>query len=129
MVAEEVRHLAERSGAATKEINHHLVTSIQSGTAGVVEAVQNGIVLTREAGATFRTIQKAVAETSNAIQGLADSASYQAGISEELVSSAQSIAAVTEEAAATTEETTATALGIPEIAAIIKKVCKVFNIG
>lgn len=39
---------------------------------------------------------------------------------------AQAIAAVTEEAATTTEETAATALGIPEMAARIKKICKIW---
>ncbi|MCL6639145.1 MAG: methyl-accepting chemotaxis protein [Firmicutes bacterium] len=128
VVADEVRHLAERSGAATKEI-HHLVTSIQSGTDGVVEDVQNGIAMTDSAGKTFHSIEEAVAETLQAIQELTESARNQAQTSERLVGNAQSIAAVTEEAAATTQETAATALGIPEMAKKIKAVCKIFKIG
>lgn len=127
VVAEEVRHLAESSGSATKEISQ-LVTTIQQGTEGAVEAVEQGISLTGEAGESFRSIQVLLAETSTLIQDLTASARNQAATSEGLVGSAEAIAAVTEEAAATTEETAAVAQELSVLSKKIKKSVSVFKI-
>lgn len=127
VVAEEVRHLAESSGNATKEISQ-LVTTIQQGTEGAIAAVEQGIVLTGEAGESFRSIQELIVETLSLIHQLADSARNQAATSENLVSSTQAIAAVTEEAAATTEETAAVAQELPILAKKITKSVSVFKI-
>lgn len=127
VVAEEVRHLAESSGSATKEISQ-LVTTIQQGTEGSVEAVEQGIGLTRDAGESFRSIQELIGKNLVLIRDLAESARNQAATSESLVVSAETIAAVTEEAAASTEETAAVAQELPVLSKKIKKGVSVFKI-
>lgn len=127
VVAEEVRHLAESSGSATKEISQ-LVTTIQQGTEGSVEAVEQGIGLTRDAGESFRSIQKLIGENLVLIRDLAESARNQAATSESLVVNAETIAAVTEEAAASTEETAAVAQELPVLSKKIRKGVSVFKL-
>lgn len=127
VVAEEVRHLAENSGEATKEISQ-LVTTIQERTKESVEAVEQGIVLIENAGESFRSIQELITETTSLIQNLATSARNQSATSEILLGSAQTIAAVTEEAAASTEETAAVAQELPTFSNKIVKSVSVFKI-
>jgi len=127
VVAEEVRQLAESSGSATQEIGS-LVVTIQQGTVGAVEAVEQGINLTGNAGESFRSIQELVAQTLSLIQDLAESARKQAATSEALVGSAEAIAAVTEEAAASAEETAAVAQELPVLSKKIKNTVSVFKI-
>jgi len=127
VVAEEVRHLAENSGNAAKEIGK-LVTTIQQGTEGAVEAVEQGIELTGDASESFRMIQELIAETLALIQDLAESARKQAAESEGMVTSAEAIAAVTEEAAASAEEVAAVVRELPVFSRKIVKSVSVFNI-
>lgn len=126
VVAEEVRHLAESSGNATKEISQ-LVTTIQEGTGGAVEAVEQGIGLTSEAAGSFQSIQELITETLVLIQDLVNSARNQAATSEGLVGNAEAIAAVTEESAATTEETAAVAQELTALSQKIKRTVSVFK--
>ncbi|HOV80297.1 MAG TPA: methyl-accepting chemotaxis protein [Bacillota bacterium] len=127
VVAEEVRHLAENSSNATKEIGQ-LVTTIQEGTKEAVEAVDQGIGLIENAGESFRSIQELITETTSLIQDLALSAKKQAATSENLLSGAQTIAAVSEEAAASTEEAAAVAQELPVFSKKIVKSVSVFKI-
>lgn len=127
VVAEEVRHLAENSGEATKEISQ-LVTTIQERTKEAVSSVEEGIVLIENAGESFRSIQELITETTSLIQSLAASAKNQAATSEALLGSAETIAAVTEEAAASTEETAAVAQELPAFSNKIVKSVSVFKI-
>ena len=127
VVAEEVRHLAENSGNAAKEISK-LVTTIQEGTGGAVDAVDQGIGLTGDASESFRVIQELIEETLALIQDLAGSARKQAAESEGRVNSAEAIAAVTEEAAASAEEVAAVAQELAMYSRKIVKSVSVFRI-
>lgn len=128
VVAEEVRQLAESSGNATKEIGQ-LVSTIQQGTGGAVEAVEQGIELSRDAGESFRSIQELIGENLALIQELAELSKNQAVTSEGLLDSAGAIAALAEEAAAATEEAAAVAQELPVLSQKIKKGVSVFKIG
>jgi len=76
VVADEVRKLAERSSAATKEIGQ-LILSIQQGTNDAVQAmeegtgeVEKGVGVVRNAGESFTKITEAVAAINNKMHEL-----------------------------------------------------------
>lgn len=81
VVADEVRKLAERSTAATKEI-HSLITEVQEQTKAAVEAssagsaeVRQGSMLVKHAGRSLSRITEAASETATSIgevRGLTD---------------------------------------------------------
>ena len=127
VVAEEVRHLAESSGSATKEIIK-LINSIQQSTGEAIDAVKQGVGLIGEANESFRSIRSLITKTLNTIRDLAESARNQAATSEESVSNAKAIVTITEKTAAITEETAAVAVNLAEISKRIKKVISVFKI-
>ena len=113
VVADEVRKLAERSSAATKEIAD-LVSGTQSGVREAVSAMQQGsseveagYKLATDAGGALddiltrsQNVKKQVAEISMASQALKD-------LSREMVETIQKINKIVEENSAATEEMTA----------------------
>lgn len=127
VVAEEVRHLAESSGSATKEIIK-LINSIQQSTGEAIDAVKQGVGLIGEANESFRSIRSLITKTLNTIRDLAESARNQAATSEESVSNAKAIVTITEKTAAITGETAAVAVSLAELSKRIKKVISVFKI-
>jgi methyl-accepting chemotaxis protein len=110
VVADEVRKLAERAGSSAKEIAD-LISSIQTNTAAVVAAMEQGqsdvaegTRLTAEAGGALTAILQMVEQTmadANAILGAAEQI---AAANRGLVEAVDSVAAVTEENTAATEE-------------------------
>ncbi|WP_299026615.1 methyl-accepting chemotaxis protein [uncultured Thermanaerothrix sp.] len=113
VVADEVRKLAERAAAATKEIGH-LVRGIQQTVEEAVNAmragnddVQRGVELANQAGqalAIIHEVSEAVRRqaelTANAAQRVRDAV-------DQLVNAVDSVSAVVEENTASTEEMTA----------------------
>lgn len=127
VVAEEVRHLAESSGNATKEIIK-LINTIQQNTGEAIDAVKQDVGLIKEANESFRSIRSLITTTLNTIQDLAESARSQAATSAESVNNAKAIVTVTKETASITEETAAVAVNLSELSKRIKKVISIFKL-
>ncbi len=115
VVAEEVRRLAERSSAATREISG-LIGNIQSRTTNVVHAmdvaireVETGNRLAGDAGESLSRILSVVSEASVGIQEIARSAQQVRANTDKAVQAFQSAAALAEENTAATEEMAASA--------------------
>jgi methyl-accepting chemotaxis protein len=126
VVADEVRRLAENSGRATKEIAQ-LIATIQQGTAGAVEAVQQGLQLTADAREAFRSISASARQTAALMEKMAEGAREQAAATQAVVGNIQAIAAVSEEAAAASEETAAFAQEFVNVAGKCQRVVEVFK--
>ena len=128
VVADEVRKLAERAGAATKEIAT-LIRGIQQTVTDAVAAmkegtqeVELGTQRANEAGQVLTTILKA-AEAVNQQAEAAYTATQQMGaLSNNLVSATDSVSAVVEENTASTEEMAA---GAAEVTGAIESIASV----
>jgi methyl-accepting chemotaxis protein len=113
VVADEVRKLAEKSAAATKEIAS-LIKGIQQTVTDAVVAMQEGsvevekgVVQANQAGQALQDILKAAEEVSRQVAGIATAARQIDVMSNDLVASADSVSAVVEENSAATEEMSA----------------------
>lgn len=110
VVADEVRKLAERSGKATKEIAE-LILDIQEGTGNAVEAmeygtqeVEEGVKLAHNAGTALEAIMKTVELTLGQIKLISEAAQKMSENSNEVVTTIDNVAAITEENSASTQE-------------------------
>ncbi len=106
VVAENVRSLAERSSASTKEIAD-LIAKVQQGTQEAVEAMAAGVRdveagqrITGEAGRALDSIIASVQESAVRMAQIARDVQGLASGAERIVSSAQQIAAMADESAA-----------------------------
>jgi methyl-accepting chemotaxis protein len=128
VVADEVRKLAERAGAATKEIGG-LIKGIQVTVSEAVvamhesaEEVESGVKLAGDAGTALQDIL----ESAEAVQELADqvtkASTEMQQLSNELISSADEVSAIVEENTAATEEMSA---GSSEITHAIDNIASV----
>jgi PAS domain S-box-containing protein len=113
VVADEVRKLAERSSNATKEIAE-LITSIQAGVgqaitamAGGSKEVEDGYVLTSEAGESLSGILKTVKEVNVQVEKISGAANALSNLSGDMVKVTDSVSSVVEENTAATEEMSA----------------------
>ena len=128
VVADEVRKLAERASASTKEIGG-LVRDIQKTVGEAVGAmkegsqeVEVGVGQARQAGDALGEILKASREVKAQVEGIAAAAEEMSGLSDELVSAADSVSAVVEENTAATEEMSA---GSSEVTRSIENIASV----
>jgi methyl-accepting chemotaxis protein len=128
VVADEVRKLAERSSAATKEIGA-LIKGIQASVSEAVQAmgesaseVEVGVASAGEAGEALNTIMKAVNEVNGQVERIAGGARRMGEMSQGLVASMDTVAAVVEENTASTEEMAA---GSSEITRAVESIASV----
>jgi methyl-accepting chemotaxis protein len=110
VVADEVRKLAEKSAAATKEIAG-LIKNIQKTVSDAVQAmressvqVEQGVTRAGESGAALGNILSAVEQTVSQMREIADAAGKMNTSANELVAAMDSVSAVVEENTAATEE-------------------------
>jgi methyl-accepting chemotaxis protein len=115
VVADEVRKLAERSSAATKEINE-LIKGIQYTVTEAVRAmtdgaqeVEHGFIRTGQSNQALDNIIEVVEAVSQQVGIISTAAQNMSTASNELVLAMDSVSAVVEENTASTEEMTASA--------------------
>lgn len=105
VVADEVRKLAERTGAATNEITE-MITEIKCGTSDAVRSMENGIEeivkgrdLADQAGSTLAGIVQMSQNVMNMIHEIASASEHQSSAAEEISRTVGQIASVTTETA------------------------------
>jgi methyl-accepting chemotaxis protein len=110
VVADEVRKLAERASAATKEIGG-LIRDIQLTVGDAVSAmkegsieVERGVEQAKGAGLALEEILKAAREVNQQVVQIAAAADQMSELSDELVAATDAVSAVVEENTAATEE-------------------------
>ena len=108
VVADEVRKLAERTSKATKEVTV-MIQNIQAETLSAVEGmhsgtqqVQQGVESTTRAGASLHEIIKTSEQVGDMIVLIATAATEQSSATDEINSSIEQIAKISEESAAGT---------------------------
>jgi methyl-accepting chemotaxis protein len=128
VVADEVRKLAERSSAATKEIGS-LIRGIQETVSEAVTAmnesaleVETGTERASKAGTALEKILKAAEAVNEQAQLAANAVSHMGSLSNELVAAADDVSAIVEENTAATEEMAA---GSSEITQAIDNIASV----
>ncbi len=128
VVADEVRKLAERSSASTKEINN-LVSGIQTTVNEAVIAMQegtdeveNGVDRAASAGEALEHILNAIQTVSKQTEQASQAAQAMKTLAGELVSTIESVSAVVEENTAATEEMAA---GSSEVSQSMEKIASV----
>ncbi|BDI28875.1 methyl-accepting chemotaxis protein [Capsulimonas corticalis] len=115
VVADEVRKLAERSSAATREIGG-LIADVQNRTEEAVTAmeagareVEAGAQLAEQSGAALSRIQEVVQTVTGKVQGICSAAEQMAAASANVSHSIEDVAAVVEQSSAAAEEMSASA--------------------
>jgi methyl-accepting chemotaxis protein len=125
VVADEVRKLAERSSAATKEIEK-LIQGIQEGTGAAVSVVDKGSEVAKKAGEALEAIVEKAKESATKIRSISDASLQQENTSDLMVHSMESIAGIIGETAAGAEETAATAQELSSLAEKMQRLVRRF---
>jgi methyl-accepting chemotaxis protein len=128
VVADEVRKLAERASAATKEIGG-LVKDIQRTVGDAVSAmndgsteVERGVQQANQAGTALEQILSAARDVNVQVSQIASAADHMNSLSNELVAATDAVSAVVEENTAATEEMSA---GSSEVTQAIENIASV----
>ncbi len=128
VVADEVRKLAERASAATKEIGQ-LIRGIQQTVSEAVAAmdegareVEAGVGRAGEAGKALSDIRQVVEAVNQQVAAISAAAQHTMAASNELVSAMDAVSAVVEENTAATEEMAA---GSSEVGQAIENIASV----
>ena len=125
VVADEVRKLAERSSAATREIGA-LIAEVQARTGEAVKTMEtgtrevaSGAALAEEAGAALQRIQSVVQGVTERVMGISAASEQMSASADDVSRSIGDIAAVVEQSSAAAEEMSASA---EEVSASIQTV-------
>lgn len=134
VVAEEVQRLAERSGAATKQIGA-LVRTIQTDTLDAVAAMEKstqgvveGAKLSDAAGAALTDISHVSNRLADLIQGISDETEQQATSANGVAHTIQHILAVTEQTTGGTQQTAQSIQQLSLLAAELKNSVSRFRV-
>jgi len=100
VVADEVRHLAERTSNATKEIAG-MISTIQSDTQSAVASmtngttqVESGVTLAHEAGESLQKIAHAIVNVADMVQQIATATEEQAVVANDISRNASDVAGI-----------------------------------
>lgn len=108
VVADEVRKLAERSGEATKEIEH-LIAGIQRGTEAAVKAVGHGSVVAGKAGDALQAIIRGSTDVATMVEDISIASSTQLANNQKVVNTVEAVTRISQDTAAGAQETAAAA--------------------
>jgi methyl-accepting chemotaxis protein len=110
VVAEEIKALAERTGASTREIAEQ-VRRIQTEAAGAVEAmlagagsVEEGVRLARQAGGVLAQIAESAARSGERVRGIARATAEQSEGSRQMTAAVGQVAAMAQKISSATRE-------------------------
>jgi len=127
VVADEVRKLAERTSAATTEIEQ-MIVGIQGDTGGAVGAmnaalpeVQEGVELAASAAELLRSIEEGARATLERVGDVADATREQSAASTAIAQRVEQIAGMVEDTTTTIRDTTAIAHQLEGIATNLKQ--------
>ncbi|MBW7903469.1 MAG: methyl-accepting chemotaxis protein [Rhodocyclaceae bacterium] len=127
VVADEVRKLAERTTAATTEIEQ-MIAGIQTDTVGAVRAmdqalpeVEQGVQLAASASESLRAIESGAGQTLERVREVADATHEQGGASTSIAQRVEQVAQMVEETTATIRGTADTASQLEGIAQRLRK--------
>ncbi len=126
VVAEEVRQLAERSKAATNEIQAVLV-NIQAQARDSIHSVEEGQTLVEQANTALGEIYRAVQSTTELVAAIAKASVDQASRTKEAVELFESISNVTQQTAAGAQETAAAAQSLADMAHELQRLLDEFR--
>lgn len=122
VVADEVRKLAERTGASTKQISE-MIDSIQHGASGAVASmaegvaeVQSGVELAEQAGKAIAEIKQTSVQVLNVANDISQSLKEQSATASDVASQVEHIAQMSEENSAAAASTAAVAVDLRNMA-------------
>lgn len=127
VVADEVRKLAERSGAATKQI-FTIIKGMQDNTRKSMHAVEEASQLYNETDKVFKGIVNMVQITYKQVAEIAVSSAVQATQSDEVMKSIGAIAAISEQTAAAAEETASSSQILTKLADDLNQAVQSFQV-
>jgi methyl-accepting chemotaxis protein len=123
VVADEVRKLAERTAASTREIAG-MVEAIQKGTGATVASMRNGVSrvesgvgIARQAGEAMRQVESGSVHVVETVVDISSALREQSAASEELAKDVERIALMTEETSSSVAANAATADELQRLAA------------
>ncbi|MBI5327339.1 MAG: methyl-accepting chemotaxis protein [Deltaproteobacteria bacterium] len=134
VVADEVRKLAERTTKATKEIRG-MIGAIQDDTGralsvveGEVKAVEDGVRLAEDAGASLNAIIQQVENVTNMIQQIAAAAEEQSTAADQIGGDIETVAGITKEAAVRAKQVKEEGSKIASLASVLKSNVEMFRV-
>jgi methyl-accepting chemotaxis protein len=134
VVADEVRTLAERTGAATKEIQS-MVEAIAGGTGDAVgsmtvgvQKLDSGVKLAQEAGAAINSIDRNTQKLATTVEDIASAIEEQRSAADEIARQVERIAQMASSNSADTEQTGATARRLAGLSGELKAALGRFQI-
>ncbi|OAT80745.1 methyl-accepting chemotaxis protein [Desulfotomaculum copahuensis] len=126
VVAGEIRKLAETSAQSSRQITD-LVFAMEKDTAGAMQAVGSGAVLTQQAREAFQSILQMTARCLEVIRQIRERAEEQAAFTDQMVGGSEAIVATTGQAAAGAGESAAHVRELARVAQQFKNIENVYQ--
>ena len=134
VVADEVRKLAERTAAATRDIAER-ITMIQAAAGESVDAmkrgskeVEKGVAFAKEASAALGSIVQASTTVMDMVQRIAAATEEQSAAAEQVTQNMENISGITKQASASSEQIRRSAADLARLAAELKQTASWFRV-